>query len=155
MNNLNVNEKLLEVWLKLSAVLRNQRFMSDLSFNEAFICSLIDKQKREFPDHPYLPIREICNYTRLLKSQVNRTISELEQRGLVERFRQKGDRRLVYVRLCEEKMHIFQQEHESILAFVDRLIARIGIDDTLMTIKLLNKISNQVELLLDEGDNKL
>ena len=36
-----LNEDLLSAWLRLGAVIDNQRLVSDLPFNEAMVCGLL------------------------------------------------------------------------------------------------------------------
>lgn len=135
-----LNERLLGVWLGLSAVLRNDRFTQKISYNEAFVCSLLARRQAQKPEHPRLTMGDLRGETRMIKSQVNKVVTDLEQKGFVERRRADHDRRVVCVELTEKGRAVYTQEHDRILAFVDRVIDDIGKRDAHRTVKLLGKI---------------
>lgn len=144
-----LNEALLGAWLTLSAVLRNERFVERLSFNEAFLCGILERQRVAYPQAPYLPIRDLCRETRMLKSQLNKVITDMEEKGLVQRRRLSGDRRLVYVELTEAGQAQYGREHARILEIVDRVIKQLGTEEAENTIACLYGIIRAVDTLMD------
>lgn len=136
-----LREDLLMSWIELSAVMRNERFMEKLSFNEAVVCSWIEKQRKACPAEPYLSIKELCAKTKMLKSQLNKTINDLEATGLVRRFRSEEDRRIVYVALREDHIHQYYEEHARILSFVQMIIDGIGERDAQEAIRIFGNIT--------------
>ena len=146
------SEQLLNAWLNLSAVLRNERFVTNLSFNEAFICSLINNQKQDNPSLPCLTIKDICTKTGMLKSQANKTINSLVAKNMAERIRLPGDQRLVYIGLTENGIRLFKLEHQNILNFVNKTSILMGEKDTKDTIRLFNKLSDILHNLINKGD---
>lgn len=140
-------EELLGAWLALSAVLRNERFMDTLSYNEAFLCGLLERQRVACPAQPCLPIRELCSSTRMLKSQLNKVITDLEEKGLVCRRRLAGDRRLVYVELTAQGQALYAREHAHILGIVEQVITQMGEPAVRGAIGSLQEIIHAVDAL--------
>ena len=93
-------ERLLSAWLTLSSTLWNERVVSGMTFNEAFVCNLLSHQAQEAPDQP-LTATDLCERTRLLKSQMNKVLSEMEKKGYIQRLRSTRDRRQIFLRLTE------------------------------------------------------
>lgn len=151
--DIQLQEALLAAWIDLSAVLRNDRIMSEhLSYNEAVLCGLLEKQRAACPEAPWLPIRELCAQTRMLKSQVNKIIMDMEERGLALRRRLAGDRRLVFVELTEKGRETYKLEHARVLAIVQRVIANIGEREALAATELLNTLCSTVVNIIDQGE---
>lgn len=144
-----LNETLLGAWLTLSAVLRNERFVEELSFNEAFLCGILERQRAACPDAPYLPMRDLCRETRMLKSQLNKVIMDLEEKGLATRRRLVGDRRLVYVELTQAGRALYAREHARILEIVDKVIFQLGEAESENTIACLYGIIRAVDALME------
>lgn len=138
-------EDLLSAWLNLSACLWNERFMSIMSFNEAFVCNLLYKRSTEAPEDPYLPVKTLLRETKLLKSQMNKILNDLEERDLIQRSRFDTDRRQVFVRLKENGRQVYETEHAHILEIVDQLVQRLGREKTETVTSLLNEISEIIE----------
>ena len=46
----NINEKVLGAWLKLSTTICNERIVSELPFNESFICGILHRNAVEHPE---------------------------------------------------------------------------------------------------------
>lgn len=146
-----MNEALLAAWLRLSAVLRNERFMQgDFSYNEATICGLLEQRRQKYPEEPHLSIRAVCDRTKILKSQANKLITGLEARGVIRRFRLGGDRRFVYVALTEEGRALYGKEHARVLEIVDRVIAVIGEGEASASIAALTTLTKAVRQI--QGD---
>ena len=47
-------EQLLSAWLTLSSTLWNERVVTGMTFNEAFVCNLLTHQAKEAPDRPHM-----------------------------------------------------------------------------------------------------
>ena len=97
-----LEEKLLDAWLDVSAVIRNDRFVNGLTFNETFICNLLLRQKRKDPS-VYLTAADLCEMTGILKSQMNRCLTSLEKKGMIERIRSEEDKR----KICHINMKMY------------------------------------------------
>ena len=128
---------LIRAWVSLSSMLKNTRFTKELSYNEATVMLLL----YEAQDKP-VSIKEITSLTHMLKSQVNRTINALEEKGLLERCPSLGDRRIGYVRLCKNNLELFLQVHSASMEIAKQISEIIGPEDTVHFIRIADKMAN-------------
>jgi DNA-binding MarR family transcriptional regulator len=128
--------QLIQAWVQLSGMLKNSRFTKALPYNE----SIIMLQLYEAGEQP-ISIKEITLRTRMLKSQVNRTINSLEAKGLLERCEGDGDRRIGYVRLRKEQLPLFLQVHAESMQIAQNISDIIGPEDTDHFIRIVNKLA--------------
>ena len=87
-----LSEELLTAWLRLTSAIDNQRLVYGLSFNEAVVCSLLERESRR---GGFLTASTLCARTGILKSQMNAILRSLESRGVISRqqsLRQEADR---------------------------------------------------------------
>ena len=105
-----VSEDFLDSWINLSTILRNKRYMVNLSFNEGVLCHILYKELTDRNNKRGLSVKEICNRTSLLKSQINKIINGLVDKGLVKRTKSKEDKRVIYISLNEDKIDIYKEE---------------------------------------------
>ena len=93
-----LSEALLSAWLHISTSVNNQRIVSKLSYNESLVCNLLYRNYRAEAAEP-MTATLLCQKTKMLKSQMNRTINQLEERGMIRRERSSVDKRVVHIRL--------------------------------------------------------
>lgn len=135
------NEEVLNAWLKLSTVIHNGRMPLEMPFNELLICGILYRnEKAEKPGE--ITATDLCAETKMLKSQMNRTLNSMEKKGLILRTRSEKDRRQVYIRFQMDKTDVYEKEHERILVFVDRLLDKVGREHTEDIVRLFTLISN-------------
>lgn len=127
---------LIQAWVGLSGMLKNSRFTKELPYNE----SIVMLQLYQAGEQP-ISIKQITDKTHILKSQVNRTINSLEEKGLLERCQHGGDRRLGYVRLRKERLEIFLQVHAASMEIAKDISNIIGPEDTDHFIRIVNKLA--------------
>ena len=135
--NMKTEESLLSAWLNMSICIRGNRLVSAIPFNEILICNILYRQKLQSQD--FLTATDLCERTRLLKSQINQLLTSMEKKGLIERIRSKEDKRKIMVRLKEEKMDIYLKEHEKILLLLQALVTDIGSKKAQQLTELLNE----------------
>lgn len=143
-----LNEELLSVWLRMSNVINNQRLVTGLSFNEALVCNLLLRAKKQ--DLP-LTAKDLCAETRILKSQMNSILLSLEKKGAVCRLQSRQDRRQVEIRLTEEGVRQYQQAHLPILQLIDRLIAAQGEESVRQLIPMLHQVVDTFDQIQQEA----
>lgn len=141
METTNQTTALLQAWVQLSGILKNSRFTKGLSYNEAIIMLHLYEQW-QLDGIGILSVKEIISRTGMLKSLVNRTINSLESKELLERCRQDGDKRIIYVRCVQEKLDIFLTVHSSSMEIAHSIENIIGPEDTAAFIRIVEKISN-------------
>lgn len=141
------NEDVLNVWLKLSTAICNERMVSDMPYNEALLYNLLYRAQKETPERK-LTATDLCNETHMLKSLMNRTLNHMEEKQLIKRVRSEEDRRQVYVVLNPEEVGVYEKQHAKILDFIDRLMEKIGWDHAEEIVNLLSLISETAEEVL-------
>lgn len=144
-----LNEKLLDMWLNLSATICNDRIVSVMRFNEAFVCNLLYKQYTQSPTS-YLTATHLCEKTKMLKSQMNKTLNALEEKGVITRFKSDKDKRMIYISLREDNLNLYRSEHQKVLDLIDALIAKTGEDQVIQAIQSINILTKNFEMLMQE-----
>ena len=142
-----LNEVLLSAWLKISTAINNSRLVSEMSYNESLICNILYRNATETPQVP-LTATDLCAETKILKSQMNRILSQLEEKNLITRERSAKDKRKVFVRLTTEQSNAYLKQHSQILKLLDDIIEKLGEEKTLEVISTLNGISDVANELI-------
>lgn len=138
MNDL--NERLLDAWLSLTTTIINDRVVSEMPYNESLICSILYKNQRQDPTKK-LTATDLCNETQMLKSQMNRTLTGMEKKGIISRERSARDKRQVFVTFHPERADAYRKQHGQILEMADAIIDRIGAEKAQEVIGLFESIS--------------
>lgn len=141
------NESLLRAWLKLSTSVVNDRVVSDLSYNEARICNILFREKVTNPQ-VHMTATDLCQETRMLKSQMNRTLCSMEAKGLICRERSSEDKRKILVFMNPDHMGLYHELHYKVLKLVDGIVAEIGEAKARQITELMNEISTAADRLL-------
>jgi len=144
MQKTDINEQLLSSWLRLTMTICNEKLVSDMPYNEAVICNILYHNMKNHPEHP-LTATDLCKQTRMLKSQMNRTLTSMEDKGLIIRTRSEEDRRHIFVQLNKEEIDLYLHQHTKILHLVDTMISRFGEDKIQEIMKLFEDISDIAE----------
>lgn len=141
-------ERLLGSWLNLSSTVWNRRRVSGMTFNEVLVCGLLKRRKDTEPDKFYIAT-ELCAETGLFKSQMNKLINSMEEKGLVTRLRSEKDRRFVYIKLTGEGEMRYLKEHEGIMLMLDKLVDAVGTDCANDCADLVNKVTDGLKKIKD------
>ena len=144
MNNL--NEALLNAWLRLSTAINNTRLVSEMTYNESLVCNILYKNAGA-PCPAALTATDLCNMTNILKSQMNRTLNQLESKNMITRTRSTQDKRQVLITMNLEQCSAYETQHLQILRIMDAVISKLGEEKSGQTIQLLNEISDIADLL--------
>ena len=136
-----LNEALLGAWLRLSTSINNSRVVSEISFNESLICNILFRNASEHPEQK-LTATDLCRETRILKSQMNRILTQLEKKNLITRERSPEDKRKIFVHLTTEQSNAYLKQHEHILILLDSIIDKLGEAQTQNVISAFNDITN-------------
>lgn len=120
----NATERLLDAWLQASTAIRNDRFVKELTYNESIICKLLAEDAAAGGEG--LTATDLCSATQMKKSQMNRTLTSMEERGLVARSISKEDHRKQLVKIEPSQMNRFLKQHERIIAFVESVMKELG-----------------------------
>ncbi len=132
MNDL--NERVLDSWLKLTSTINNDRLVPTLTYNEALVCHFVYLTNKRHT------ASSLCKETGILKSQMNRILKALEDKKLILRKRSAADKRDIYIEANHEK-DTFIKQHEKILDIVDRITKRLGKDESEEVIRVFEEIA--------------
>ena len=97
------NEQVLEAWLQMTTVINNERITSDLPYNESMICRYLYQNQNQD-----VTATDLCNYMRMQKSQMNRTLTSMEKKNLITRVRSEQDNRKIYVTLNDSMIQFIR-----------------------------------------------
>lgn len=136
-----LNEKLLDAWLRVSLTINSERVVSEMPYNESVICNILYRNEREGTGKR-ITATDLCNYTKILKSQMNRTLTRLEEKNIITRERSSTDKRQIYVRFNMDKADLYIQQHAKILKLVDAFIEKFGKEKASEIIEMFNGISD-------------
>ncbi|MBQ2834581.1 MAG: MarR family transcriptional regulator [Clostridia bacterium] len=133
---------LLDAWLNLSSILWNTRVVHSMTYNEAHIMGILHNHSEE--ESP-LTATDLIRRTRLLKSQMNKLLTTLEQSGFITRIRAQADKRMIYIRLTEAGAAAYREEHRGVEDILAKLIDRIGVERALAVSRELTDISSALD----------
>lgn len=140
-------ETLLSSWVRLSTAITNNRVVTNMSYNESLVCHVLyenslSKQPRE------ITATDLCDETHILKSQMNRILTSLENKEIITRIRSMKDKRQINIALNMEHAGIFKSQHEHIIKLIETIVEKIGLDTAKDTIRIFDIISDTAEELL-------
>jgi len=137
-----IHEELLYAWMEMSLQIRGNRILSDFSFNEMMLYGML--QRRQSAGLPPISATELGSYTKLLKSQINHILTQMENRGLIRRERSTRDKRVVYVHPLEGALPRYEKEHEKVLQIVEHVFSVLGDNDAQTLTVLMRKATAAV-----------
>ncbi len=141
-----INEELLQAWLNISMAINNDRISLDLPYNESLICHLLYRHHLQQSEQ-WLTATDLCRMTKMQKSQMNRTLTCMEKKGLIVRERSTSDKRQIHVKLELGQMDIYEKQHEKVLQIIDELVTTIGkekAEDALALFRLIADAAGKV-----------
>ncbi len=127
-------EALLQAWIDMSLRIRGNRLVSGFSFNEIVICRMLYEQKNGNP----MTAADLCRRMQLLKSQINKLLTAMERKELIERVRSESDRRKIEIRLKPGAEQVYLTAHEKILEIMGHVCAQLGQEPSEQLTRLLN-----------------
>lgn len=137
------NESLLDSYLRFSTAINNGRVVSELPFNEALICNLLYRSAPQA-----MTATDLCEQTRMQKSQMARTLNEMEEKELILRTRSTEDRRQVLVALNQAQAGRFFRQHEQTLTIAQAISDKLTPEKAQLLAKLLNEAADAAREIL-------
>ncbi len=132
-----INEEILEAWLQLTIAINNEKIVSEMPLNEMLVYRyLYHNQDKD------ITATDLCLEMDMLKSQMNRTLTSMEDKHMIHRRRSQKDKRQIFVQLNSEHIHLYEKEHERILHIVDRLVERLGKEEAKKALNLFKLIAS-------------
>ena len=142
----NLHEDLLSAWLQLSTSINNTRVVSELTYNESLICNILYNNSKHNSDKK-LTATDLCATTKMLKSQMNRTLNQLESRNLITKERSSLDKRCIFITMNEAQKSAYETQHKRILQIIDSIVFNIGEAESRRAVDLFISISKIADSL--------
>ena len=114
--NLSKSERLINSWMALSGILRNERLVKGFTFREISICEYI----YEAGGSAVTP-SDITAFTGMLKSQTHKVLSDLEKKGYITREKNPLDKRQHILTLTPEGKKNYLKEHREVIRILDKV----------------------------------
>ena len=145
-------QELLEAMHKLKKASQFDVHNGELSRGECFLLQQISKRKDAPEDGaPGVRISDLSASARMSKPAVSQMLNVLEDKGMVRRITTKNDRRVVYVALTEDGKSVLSRFFQRADAMMDKLISRLGTEDTDLLIRLINRLYDILNEMRTEG----
>ena len=143
-----ISENLLTAWLRVSAGVRNERLVRTMTFNEVFVCNIL--YAATVLADKVVTATDICVRTGMLKSQANKVLVAMEDAGLIVRARSEADRRKVILRLTDEGVSRYINEHRSVLKIMEMLTDKLGSTKISLVSALLTEVADTINIISKE-----
>ena len=144
-----LSEQILQAWLAVSAVVQNERIVSDMTYNEAVVCDFLWQQIHSTPD--YLTATQLCKLTGMQKSLMNRTIKSLLAKEMIIEAGECSDHRTKPLKFNPEKTEIFLKTHLHSLDYVKKLMTCWSDGEAENVLQALNSIAAAAKKIESEA----
>ena len=112
---------------------------SKLSYNEQTICSILIHSEKK------CTATDLIQKTGLLKSQMNKIISQLEEKNVVQRNRNLEDKRKITIFITDYGKELYQKEHQSVLEIGKLVTNSLGEEKTRQLVDLMKETLHIIE----------
>lgn len=133
-----MEEQLLNAWLSLSLAIGMEHHVNEMPFNESMICNILYMQ--ELDNKSLMTASELCEKMRMHKSQMNRTLNAMEEKGYICRNRDQIDKRKVYVSLIHDNLSLYKKQHKRLINKIHNFIEKYGEEKTMNIIVLFKEL---------------
>lgn len=134
-----LRERLLNAWIGLNGYLKDSRVTQTMTYNEAVTMKLVLDQYRQ-DGVGRTPVQAILRKTRMLKSQVNRTVNALCRQGYLTKEKGGEDARALFVRPAPERLADFLAVHARSLQMAQTIIDVIGAEDAAQFVRICQRL---------------
>ena len=121
----NEEEEFLHSLIYLWSIFDRVRLAGDLTRNEMHVCYILYYNKKYRDREPLTPT-DISRISQIPKSQINRTLNKLEERGVITRVQSATDHRMVNVHLCTEGVQPFIEQYKQHIRLTNGLKNKLG-----------------------------
>lgn len=134
------SEQILSAWLKMTMIINNDKLTETLPFNEAMICRCLYENR-----NTNVIASQLCEWMHMKKSQMNRTLTNMENKKLIQRIRNVEDKRQIFIVLNDEMIDVYQKQHQKILQIVDDICKELGDEKTEEILSMFSLVANIAE----------
>ncbi len=132
----NMSEQILTAWLQMTTIINNDKLTETLPFNEAMICRLLYEHR----DEPVIA-SQLCNWMHMKKSQMNRTLTNMENKNYIHRKQNPEDKRKIFIVLNEEIKEIYKKQHDKILQIINSICEELGEEKSKNIVTVFSEIA--------------
>jgi len=137
-DSIHASDKLLDAWLNLTSTLWNTRLVTSMTFNEAHVLGIL---MRHEADAVPMTATDLIRRTRLLKSQMNKILTSLENQRFISRARASVDKRMIHIHLTQEGRNAYLNQHKGVESILACLIEQFGEERALSVAQDLSEIT--------------
>ena len=143
-----IEKNLLTSLMKFRRINYQENAINKLNLSQmAVLVKLVESLKYE--KHIIMSkLSTMCGLTRPALTQI---INRLEEKGYVKREVSNDSRREVLVSITPEGMVVAEKEREKMIHFFERVVERLGVEDTQTFIYLLDKLYDVITNLEKEN----
>ncbi len=131
-----INDNILSSWIRLILAVDSERLIKDMPFNEAVICNIL------YHDDKEITATKLCEITGMKKSQMNRTLTIMEDKGMIKRERSLDDKRQIYISMNENKKDVYIKMHKNTLKIVESIASNFNNEELDEIINIFNRVAN-------------
>ena len=132
-----LHENLLSAWLRLSTGVRNDRLVQSMSFNEICVCNILYRSSNK-----EITASDICDKTGMLKSQVNKVLTDMENSGMISRISSREDKRKTLLMLTKQGEVKYLKEHENVMLIFNSLEKSMGAEKLKVSTEIFNELAD-------------
>lgn len=124
----------------------NQRYLTNLNFNEMQVLLLLKKHI----NRDDIIMSDISDELKITRSAISQIVNKLEEKELVERYTHKNERKKVYIKITKLGNDIFEAELDRVVKAISKAVKTFGSTKTLQLIALLNEFYQTLSAELEE-----
>lgn len=115
-----MEERLLKNWLKISYIIRNNRIINKLPYSEIVIISILKYHQSQ------MSFKDLTTTSKILKSQLNRSINSLEKKQLITKNISQTDKRSKIINLTKKGEEAYESFHPIAVESSKKMIEILG-----------------------------
>lgn len=135
-------------------VFKHPDYLDKLTVNDMAILGTMWSHLSEHEGVQTVGIAQISRQLNISKPATTQSINRLEDKGVVERVILKSDRRSTSLKFTEKGLNLFQKEKKRVDDMMEEVVVRMGENDTVKFIELLDKFKVIFEEISEEYGEK-
>lgn len=119
-----MEERLLKDWLTISYIIRNNRIINELPYSEIVIISILKYNNSQ------MSFKNLMNTSKILKSQLNRSLNNLEKKEFIIKKVSEIDHRSKIISLTKKGELVYESFHPIALQSSKKMMEILGTEKT-------------------------
>lgn len=147
----NKSEELINTWLRLSAIIRNERFTKFFTFREISVCNILYNYEK---NNMHVTATTVTLNTGMLKSQTNKVLNSLLDKKCIEIKVNANDKRQKILKLTPYGKKKYLSEHSAIVKIMSYLTSDMKDEEITRLCNNINHISQRFNTIQNKLTNK-